>query len=162
MGRRVATSQERVLNELAAEAHYSEMDFVIIEYEKRKGEVVTIRRQKRLEELSQIQQRVIQNIQFHADGSATYSLPDRNEARKLIGRHLGMFNDKLIMEHLHKQLAQRVSLVNVPDELLEEIEKKLLKHVGPEGLRVVGEYHPGEDNEYNDAGAPEKTSLPKR
>lgn len=143
VGKRVATSQEDILSDMAAEAHYSEMDFVVIEQGVLPGkrEVVTIRRQKYLEELTPQQQRLITNIRFNKDGTASYSLPNRNEARKLIGRHLGMFNDKLIMEHRHRQLTAKVDLSGVPDEELEYIEKRLLKHMGPAGFRLVGEYN---------------------
>lgn len=155
IGRRSYTTQERVLGDLAAEAHYSEMEFVVIEQvpdPANSGKVITWRRQKRLEELTGEQQMIITNIQFHADGSATYSLPNRGKARELIGRHLGMFNDKLIMEHRHRQLAGRPDFTDVPDNVLDEMEAKLLKHMGPKGLRLVGEYQHRDENEYDATG----------
>ncbi len=154
MGRRSFTSQERILGELAAEAHYSEMEFVVIEdvpdpTDPKKQGLMTIRRQKRLEELSPEQQMIVTNIRFEKDGSASYSLPSRMRAREMIGKHLGMFNDKLIMEHRHRQLAGRPDLTQVPDEVLDKLEANLLKYMGPKGLRLVGEYQHRDENEFD-------------
>jgi hypothetical protein len=152
IGRRSYTSQELVLGQMAAEAHYSEMEFVVIEEVPDpvdRGKKVTIRRQKRLEELTPDQQMIIKDIRFFPDGNASYSLPNRMQARTLIGKHLGMFNDKLIMEHRHRQLSGRPNLENVPDEILDKTEAMLLKYMGPKGLRLIGEYQHRDENEFD-------------
>lgn len=152
IGRRGFTSQERVLESLAAEAHYSEMEFVVIEDvpdPAKPGAKMTIRRQKRLEELTGEQQLIIKDIRFGPDGSATYSLPSRMAARMAIGKHLGMFNDKLIMEHRHRQLSGRPDLSQVPDNVLDTMEATLLKYVGTQGQRAIGEYQKRDENEFD-------------
>lgn len=152
IGERSFTSQERVLEELAADAHYSEMDFVVIEQvanPAKPGEKMTVRRQKRLEELTVQQQGIIKNIQFMADGNATYSLPNRMMARMAIGKHLGMFNDKMILEHRNRQLLGRPNLSTVPDGVLDKMEADLLKYMGPKGLRLIGEYQERDENEFD-------------
>lgn len=155
MGRRSVTSQERVLHELAQTAHFSEMDFIVIEEvpdPQDKTKKITWRRFKRLEELTPEQSRIIENVKCAPDGSATYSLPDRMPSRKLIGLHLGMFNSKLIAEHRHNQLAGNADLSDVPDDVLDNLERELLEYTGPQGRRAIGEYALRDENDYKATG----------
>lgn len=152
IGRRGVTSQKKVLDQLAAEAHYSEVDFVQKTEEIVDGKLKITYRQKALHELDEWQHMLVTDIRFLPDGTATYSLPDRMEARKLIGRHLGMFSEKLAIEHQHRQMqGEKADLGSVPDDELAKIEGILLQHLGPQAKRSIGEYYSDDADDFDAA-----------
>lgn len=148
IGKHSFTSQERVLNQLTAQAHYNPKHFVVVQerpdpVDSRKKVLVHI--QKPLHELTDQEAMCVKEVRYNPDGSVSgYTLHDQRGALVLIGKHMGMFNDKLIMEHRHRLLSKREDLTAVPDKVLEETEKALLKHMGPQAAKMIGEYM-GED-----------------
>lgn len=54
---------------------------------------------KSLHELDDDAARVVQAVKFNADGSIEFKLPNRNEARKMLGQYKKLFTEKHEHEH---------------------------------------------------------------
>ena len=88
--KRTEVTQDRVIEELAAIAFAKATDYVVI---KANGPVAMVMI-KPTDELSEDQVRAIAGIKEGANG-VEIKLNDKEKALELLGRHLGMWNDKL-------------------------------------------------------------------
>ena len=52
----------------------------------------------------------------------SYRMRDRDARLQDLGRHLGLFNERIILEHRHRHLRTTVDLSKVPMERLEALE----------------------------------------
>ena len=97
--RRTEVTQDRVVKELARVAFADASDYVCVEtltYENRDGTVSPIQvvSPKDTDTLSDDQRAAIASIKQGANG-VEVKLCDKIKALELLGRHIGMFNDKL-------------------------------------------------------------------
>ena len=88
--KRTEVTQDRVIEELAAIAFAKATDYVVI---KANGPAAMVMI-KPTDELSEDQVRAISGIKEGANG-VEIKLNDKEKALELLGRHLGMWNDKL-------------------------------------------------------------------
>ncbi len=105
--KQLAVSQEDVLREIARIAFANEYDYLVFE---KNGAKVGVRR-KRLYELT-----CEQMVAIEITGSGenlTYRLRDKEGRQQDLGRHLGLFNEKVILEHRHRHLRAAMDLSKV-------------------------------------------------
>lgn len=127
--KQLAIGQQEVLAEMATIAFANEYDYLAFE---KKGAKVGVRR-KRLDELTSEQ---MVAIEITGSGeNLTYRLRDKEGRLQDLGKHLGLFNEKIILEHRHRHLHTAVDLSKVPMERLEAIEAQFeeLLAIGHEG-----------------------------
>ena len=117
----VAIEAQTVFDEISKLAFSNIKDYVVIEETKGKKEY----RFKRIDELTRDQAAAIKSMQLHKDGSVTYEFYDKGNELFKLGRHLGMFSEKVILEHRHRHLHMKVDLSKVPMDVLERMEQEL-------------------------------------
>ena len=105
------TSQNRIKIAFA-----NDYDYLVFE---KKGAKVGVRR-KRLDELTR-EQMVAIEVTGKGD-ELSYRMRDRDARLQELGRHLGLFNERIILEHRHRHLRTTVDLSKVPMERLEALE----------------------------------------
>lgn len=102
---------------------------------KPKTKKVVVRRWKNPEELTRAQSAAVKRVVLTADGRVSdYVLYDKDSNLFSLGRHLGMFSEKVILEHRHKHLHAKVDLSGMPIDKLVEMEKEFLQYI-PEHQR---------------------------
>lgn len=118
----IAIDLEPVLQELALIAFANEYDYLA--FEKPTAGTTLIARKKRLDELSR-EQMVAIRVFKRPDGTLDYTL--RNKEARLIdlGKHLGAFNEKLILEHRHAHMHAHIDLSKTTQKDLDVLEAKL-------------------------------------
>jgi len=118
---RIAIDQEQVLRRLARIAFANEYDYLVIEeVQTPDGEVVRRARRKELHELTRDQMEAIRVKRVGDD--LDYELLDVEGQLVNLGKHLGLFNDKLIFEHRHKHLHANIDLTGVSEDRLVALE----------------------------------------
>lgn len=120
--KRIAIELEPVLEEIAKIAFANEHDYLVTEWKKGKAVV----RRKRLEELTREQMVAIKVKRV--DGVLDYDLRDKEGRLVDLGKHLGAFNEKLILEHRHAHLHAHLDLTGMPIKQLEALEAEFEKH----------------------------------
>jgi len=116
--RELAVEQSDVLNQLAAIGMANDFDYLVFE---RKGKKV-VARWKDLHELTREQMTPIEVRGGRGGKPFSYHFRDRDGKLFELGKHLGMFNEKIIMEHRHRHLHVSADLSRVPMKELEAIE----------------------------------------
>lgn len=118
----IAIDADAVLQEIAAIAFVNEYDYLVFEQTEREGKTVTTVRRKRLDELTREQMRAIK-VTTTKEGALDYELRDKEGRLIDLGKHLGLFNEKVILEHRHRHLHATIGdLSKVPLDKLEAIE----------------------------------------
>ena len=159
VAQRLAIGQEDVLKAMAAKAVFDPGDFVERSTEQlftekigkgkrviRKpvfwnGQPVFEERLKPFSELTQAQRMSVEVIS-DAAGRIHYRLPgvqDQHQYLTSIGRQLGLFHEKLIMErHNHTHRHATLNLDGVPTEKLDQLVRMLLPMAGNEFAALLG------------------------
>lgn len=120
--KQIAIELEPVLQELARIAFANEFDYLV--FESSTAGAKPIARKKRLDELNR-EEMVAIRIFKRPDGTLDYAL--RNKEARLIdlGKHLGAFNEKLILEHRHAHMHAHLDLSHVSQKDLDVLEAGL-------------------------------------
>ena len=105
--KRTEVTQDRVVEELAAIAFSKATDYVEIRSNGVTGVVII----KPTSELSDVQVRAIAGIKEGANG-IEIKLNDKEKALELIGRHLGMFKDKVEVSGLESEKTKLDDLIS--------------------------------------------------
>lgn len=123
--------QERVLKEMVAIAFANEADFIVIEDVLVEGKTIKRARRKEVEELTreQLAAVVVIKVRGKAD-RITWKWRDRDGKLFEIGKHLGMFNEKMIHEHRHRHMHKHLDLSKVPLNRLEALEGEFEEMMG--------------------------------
>lgn len=93
-GQKTSITQERVVRELAAVGMSDIADYVVIDAVEQDGRSIPILTVRSLDELTPLQRAAIASIKQTANGIEV-KLWDKNKALELLGRHLGMYTDKI-------------------------------------------------------------------
>lgn len=133
----VSMSQEEILHEMEQIARANIQDYFTWEtVEMKVGKKTAqkkIRTWKDPADLTRDQAAAVKRVVLSAEGKVMdYILYDKDNAQFNLGRHIGMFSEKVILEHRHKHLHVKMDFSKVPIELLEkslsEMEKYLPAH----------------------------------
>jgi phage terminase small subunit len=142
---RISMDQEAIFSEmeLIARANiqdYFTFDAIEVPVDTKKGEPkktkkTMVRRWKHPEELTRDQAAAVKRVVLASDGRvADYILYDKDSNLFSLGRHLGMFSEKVILEHRHKHLHMKADFSKMPIEKLLEMEKEFLPYL-PESMK---------------------------
>lgn len=126
----LALEQSDVLRQIGAIAMANDYDYLVIDRTRTKPVV----RRKRLDELTREQMAAIEVVLDPKGNPTRYRFRDRDGKLFELGKHLGMFNEKVILEHRHRHLHVSADLSKVPMARLEAIEAQyeaLLTHEEP-------------------------------
>lgn len=140
VAKKIVYDQESILQALARVMDHDPRDF---------EEEVTVgrrkvRRMKPLSKLTREQALLVADI-WQEGGEVKYRLESRARARQMLGKHLGLFHDKLIAEHRHAHLHAAVDLSHVSNEQLATLEGELLRILGPQADRILGYTYSAEE-----------------
>ncbi|HWG75493.1 MAG TPA: terminase small subunit [Steroidobacteraceae bacterium] len=151
VGEQLAIGEEDVLRGMAAVAFLDPGDFVEQSSDPLtddKGNVVQFNGQPvyplRLKPLNKLtrEQRAAVDVVTSKRGHVSYRLPDssiRHRYQDSIGRQLGMFAEKLILErHSLKRTHVKLDLTGVPTSQLEQMTRMLLPLLGEDFARELG------------------------
>jgi len=151
--RELAIEQSDVLNQIAMIGMANDFDYLVFE---RKGDKVTARR-KELHELTREQMVAIEVIGVPGGklGKLQYKFRDRDAKLFELGKALGLFNEKILLEHRHSHLHLSADLSKAPMSELEALEaqfERLLTQEGPPDA-TVREVPPVRNDQGQDAGS---------
>lgn len=76
-------------------------------------------------ELTRDQKKAIRNVTYDEYGQPQYELHDKKQSIYLLGKYLGMFNDKLIIERRNIDVKAHFNFKDVPTEDLVRLESVL-------------------------------------
>jgi phage terminase small subunit len=135
----VALDQEGILSEMELIATANIQDYFTWKEIQLKDGKKTITKNIRVwkdpGELTRAQAAAVKRVELSADGQVTdYILYDKDSNLFSLGRHLGMFSEKVILEHRHKHLHAKIDLSKMPIEKLLEMENEFVKYI-PEHQR---------------------------
>jgi hypothetical protein len=137
----INVDQKMVLDEMARIAFANEFDYLVF-YEKEEidektqrptGRKVPWARRKYVHELTREQLSAVVVFRRGDKGSIDWRWRDRDGKLYELGKHLGMFNEKLIHEHRHRHLHAHFDLSGASTKELEALEgqfETLLKRDG--------------------------------
>jgi hypothetical protein len=140
----VATSDvtvSTVLREYGVIAFSNEDDFHDVTYDDKTGKRTV--KAKRWDALTRAQKSAVKDFYDDADGNPRYQLHEKVQALGALGKYLGMFNDKLIVERRNVNVNARFDFSNVPTEKLVELESQL-KSLAAGGVTIDGATESGE------------------
>lgn len=126
----LAIEQSDVLNQIALIGMANDYDYLVFE---RTGDKVKVRF-KELHELTRDQMAAIEVVRGPGKAPKAWKWRDRDGKLFELGKSLGMFNEKVILEHRHRHLHVSADLSKVPMKDLEAIEAQyeaLLTHEEP-------------------------------
>lgn len=134
---RISMDQEAILIEMEkiANANIQDyFDFRTIEFPDAGDKKKTIKKKIRIwkdpGDLTRDQAAAVRRVVLNADGQVTdYILYDKDTNLFSLGRHLGMFSEKVILEHRHKHMHMKVDLSAMPLDKLLDIEKELISYI---------------------------------
>jgi len=125
--KQIGIELEPVLQELALIAFANEHDYLVQETDPKTGQIRS--RRKRLDELTRGQMAA---IRVKGSGQKLeYELLDKEARLVDLGKHLGAFNEKLILEHRHAHLHAHIDLGHVSLTDLEALERQIERHLLP-------------------------------
>jgi hypothetical protein len=132
--RQLAIEQSDVLNQIAMIGMANDYDYLVFE---RKGKKITVR-WKDLHELTREQMVPIEVRGGRGGKPFTYHWRDRDGKLFELGKSLGMFNERILLEHRHSHLHVSADLSKVPMAQLKALEaefERLLTHEEPLGAQ---------------------------
>lgn len=132
--KQVSMDQDAIFSamELIANANIQDyFDWRVVEFKEGKKTVKKkIRIWKDPGDLTRDQAAAVKRVELSADGTVTdYILYDKDSNLFSLGRHLGMFSEKVILEHRHKHLHMKADLSKMPLEKLLEMEQEFVKYL---------------------------------
>lgn len=127
--KKVDVDQQMVTDEMVRIAFANEYDYLVF-YNKdeidengtKTGKQVPWARRKYVHELTREQLTAVEVFRRGDQGSIDWKWRDRDGKLFELGKHLGMFNEKIIMEHRHRHLHVSFDLSKVPLKDLEALE----------------------------------------
>lgn len=128
----INVDQKMVLDEMVRIAFANEYDYLVF-YEKEErdekthkpsGRMVPWARRKYVHELTREQLTAVIVFNRGDNGGIDWRWRDRDGKLFDLGKHLGMFNEKIIMEHRHRHLHAHFDLSKVPMKDLETLENQ--------------------------------------
>lgn len=134
---RIAMGQDDIFArmEVFANANIQDyFDFRTVEIPDPKDKKKTVKKQLRVwkdpGDLTRDQAAAVKRVVLADDGHVKdYILYDADSNLVSLGRHLGMFSEKVILEHRHKHLHAKVDLSAMPLDKLLEMEKEFLPYL---------------------------------
>lgn len=136
----IGVDQQMVLEEMVRIAFANEADYIVIEdTEQKDGTLLKKARRKRVEELTREQLAAVVVIGQPGRGNnVSWRWRDRDGMLQIVAKHLGMLNEKIIMEHRHRHLHVQFDLSKVPMKRLEDLEGEFEALLGEEGNAQKG------------------------
>ena len=134
----INVDQKMVLDEMVKIAFANEYDYLVF-YEKdeldpdtkaKTGRKVPWARRKYVHELTRDQLTAVEVFRRGDKGSIDWKWRNRDGKLFELGKHLGMFNEKFIHEHLHRHLHVAFDLTKVPMKDLEALEAQFENLLG--------------------------------
>jgi hypothetical protein len=119
--RQIAIDQDVVLQEVARIGMVNEWDYLVFEAKEVDGKTVQVPRRKRLEELTREQMTAIR-VYKDGKGELDYTLRDKEGKLSELAKHVGLLNEKIILEHRHRHLHAVFDLSKVPQKKLDVLE----------------------------------------
>lgn len=132
----LALDTQSVLDEIARIGMANEFDYIVIDEVEVDGKPVKRARRKELHELTRDEMVAIKIVRLPGGGLA-YDLLDKEPALMALGKNLGLFNEKLIIERRNVNLSAKLDLTKVPTEALLEVIRSFEKVVGDAGAQRV-------------------------
>lgn len=141
IAREFDVDQKMVLDEMVKIAFANEADYLVY-YEKdevdevthqRTGRKVPWCRRKHVHELTRDQLAAVVVFRRGDKGAIDWRWRDRDGKLFELGKHLGMFNEKLIHEHRHRHLHVQFDLSKAPMKELEALEGEFERLLGQDG-----------------------------
>lgn len=127
--KKVDVDQQMVIDEMVRIAFANEHDYLVFynkdeidENGKKTGKQVPWARRKYVHELTREQLTAVEVFRRGDLGSIDWKWRDRDGKLFELGKHLGMFNEKIIMEHRHRHLHVQFDLTNASLKDLEALE----------------------------------------
>lgn len=135
----IAMDQDAIFAEmeLIARANIQDyFDFRVVEF---KEDKVTKKKKIRIwkapEDLTRAQAAAVKRVMLGPDGEVQdYILYDKDSNLFSLGRHLGMFSEKVILEHRHKHLHMKADFSKMPIEKLLKLEQEFLPYL-PDSMK---------------------------
>lgn len=126
----ISIDQKMVLDEMVKIAFANEYDYLVFyekdeideKTQKQTGRKVPWARRKYVHELTRDQLTAVEVFRRGDRGSIDWKWRDRDGKLFELGKHLGMFNERIIMEHRHRHLHVAFDLSKVPMKDLEALE----------------------------------------
>lgn len=138
----VGLDQQHVLDEMVKIAFANEYDYLhfymkdeVDHNHKRTGRQVPWARRKYVHELTRDQLTAVIVFRRGSKGSLDWKWRDRDGMLQLLGRHLGMYNERIIMEHRHRHLNLNFDLTGVDMKELESLEGEFEALLGERGAK---------------------------
>jgi len=135
----IDVDQKMVLDEMVRIAFANEYDYLVFydkeevdDNNKKTGRKVPACRRKFVHELTREQMSAVIVVQ-RADGAVDWRWRDRDGKLFELGKHLGMFNEKLIHEHRHRHLHAHFDLSKASMGELEDLEGQFQKLLDKSG-----------------------------
>lgn len=142
----IAMSQDEIFDEMELFARANIQDYFTIETKdelvpsnakkaKPQFKKVKVVRWKQPDELTRKQAAAVKRVVLDSSGAVKdYVLYDKDASLVSLGRHLGMFSEKVILEHRHKHLHAKADFSKMPLEKLLEMEQEFLPYL-PESMK---------------------------
>lgn len=122
----IVLDQARVIREMEPVALWTIDDYIEVVREEGKPPAI---RWKPFDELTREQRKAVKKVEVDDQGNFRYEFHEKMPTLMAAGKHLGMFNERLIVQQrtVHEH---RLDLSGVPTDLLREMEQKLLAYTG--------------------------------
>lgn len=131
----LAIDTQSVLDEIARIGMVNEFDYIVVETDP-KTQQKSVRR-KHLHELSRDEMAAVKIVRL-PNGTLTYDLRDKDPMLLALGKNLGLFNEKLIIERRNSSLSAKMDLSKVPTDQLMQIIKSFETVVVDSGIgRII-------------------------
>lgn len=136
---KVSMDQETILVKMEQIANANIQDYFTwreIEFKEGKKTIKKkVRAWKGPEELTRDQAAAVKRVVMARDGTIEdYILYDKDSNLVSLGRHIGMFSEKVILEHRHKHLHMKADFSKMPIERLLLLEQEFLPYL-PESMK---------------------------
>lgn len=131
---RIAMSQEDIFSRMEVFANANIQDYFDYRTVDIKEGKKTVKKKIRVwkdpMDLTREQAAAVKRVVLSKDGTVDdYILYDADSNLVSLGRHLGMFSEKVILEHRHKHLHAKIDLSSMPLDKLLEMEKEFVKFI---------------------------------
>lgn len=120
--KQIAIDQDLVLQEVARIGMVNEFDYLVFETAVVEGKSVQTVRRKHLHELTREQMTAIRVYRNPSSQNLEYTLRDKEGKLSELAKHVGLLNEKIILEHRHRHLHAVFDLSKIPQKDLEALE----------------------------------------
>jgi phage terminase small subunit len=132
----LAIDTQSVLDEIARIGMANEFDYIVVDEVEIDGKTIKRARRKELHELSRDEMVAIKVVRA-SNGRLEYDLRDKEQSLLALGKNLGLFNEKLIIERRNVNLSAKVDLSKVPADELLAIIQSFERTIGNAGAQRV-------------------------